>query len=113
MRFAQSRRLQNKKEFEYVFSKHEKTKNSEFIFLYRKNSLGYARIGLAISKKKIARACQRNRIKRLLRESFRTAELPALDIVIMARTELSGTENHLIHSHLSDAWQKITASYAG
>ena len=50
-----------------------------FHMRYRDNDLGHARLGLAISKRVSKRAVERNRIKRLLRESFRRVrhQLPA------------------------------------
>ena len=46
-----------------------------------------ARLGLAISKKNAKRAVDRNRIKRLIRESFRQnrEKLPGIDLVVMAK----------------------------
>lgn len=54
------------------------------------------RLGLIISKKSIKRAVDRNRVKRITRESFRLCQsrLSGLDVVIMSRAglgELSGT----------------------
>ncbi len=48
--------------------------------------------GLAISKRVSKRAVERNRIKRLLRESFRRvrSQLPPLDLVVMAREQAAG-----------------------
>ena len=43
-----------------------------------------ARLGLVVPKKGTAKAHRRNRVKRIVRETFRlhAAELPAVDIVI-------------------------------
>jgi len=55
----------------------------------------FARLGLAVSRKVSRSAVQRNRIKRLVRESFRkhSPDLPALDIVVMARPGAAECDN--------------------
>ncbi|WP_242447268.1 ribonuclease P protein component [Nitrosomonas supralitoralis] len=46
--------------------------SGDLIQIYSKpNGLGYARLGLIVSKKFERRATRRNRIKRILRETFR------------------------------------------
>jgi ribonuclease P protein component len=110
--FEKKRRLLTKKEYERVFSSGSKTIYNGFIFLHCENTLGYARIGFAIAKKKIAKAHQRNRIKRIVRESFRTQKLPAFDAVVLATKGFSEVENKTIHSNLSVIWKKLTALYA-
>ncbi|WP_293007172.1 ribonuclease P protein component [Nitrosomonas sp.] len=46
--------------------------SGDLIQIYAKpNGLGYARLGLIVSKKFERRATRRNRIKRILRETFR------------------------------------------
>lgn len=48
---------------------------------------GASRIGLTVAKKNVKRAHERNRIKRLTRESFRLRqhELPPMDFVVVAK----------------------------
>jgi ribonuclease P protein component len=55
----------------------------------------YARLGLAVSRKVSKSAVERNRIKRLVRESFRkhSPRLPALDIVVIARPAAARCDN--------------------
>ncbi|MCP1372797.1 ribonuclease P protein component [Dyella lutea] len=80
-----------------------------FSVRYRPNDHGHARLGLAISKRVSKRAVERNRIKRLVRESFRRIrhQLPAIDLVVMAREQaahLPGTE---LLAELDLLWRKL------
>ena len=45
---------------------------SNFVVLSRENKVGIARVGAAISKKRVPLAVVRNLIKRTVRENFRT-----------------------------------------
>ncbi|KTD17875.1 ribonuclease P protein component [Legionella jordanis] len=110
--FDKTRRLLKKSDYEYVFAQAKKVATSEFIFLYRANSLGYARLGLALSKKAIAKAHDRNRLKRLLRETFRIKQLPAIDVVVLARPGVAKVENKTIIAKLGKTWDKLIDSSA-
>ncbi|HET6430907.1 ribonuclease P protein component [Dyella sp.] len=80
-----------------------------FSVRYRPNALGHPRLGLAISKRVSKRAVERNRIKRLARESFRRIqhELPAVDMVIMAREQASGLPGSELLAELDALWRKL------
>lgn len=56
---------------------------------------GPARLGLAIAKKQARRAVDRSRLKRIARETFRRhrAQLPDVDLVILARAAALGVGN--------------------
>lgn len=66
-------------------------------------------MGLAVSRKVSKRAVERNRIKRLIRESFRAERegLPALDILVIPRTSAAGTPNPVLSADLGLAWRKL------
>jgi len=106
-KFHKSQRLLQKVDYDHVFEKAKKLTVSGVILLYRDNSLDHARLGLALSKKMVAKAHDRNRLKRLLRESFRTSQLPPIDIVILARKGVGRTKNSVIFEQLSQAWAKL------
>ncbi len=109
--FKKTQRLLKKADYDHVFEQAKKIVTSEFIILYRENNLGYARLGLALSKKMIANAHDRNRIKRLLRESFRQNRLPAVDLVFLARQGVAKETNSGISTKLSKTWEKLTVAY--
>lgn len=105
--FYRNKRLLKKADYDIVFGNASKWVTAEFIFLYRKNEIGHARLGLAISKKTVAKAHERNRIKRLLRETFRTTTLPALDVVVLAKRGIENVENPILITGLNKAWRKL------
>ena len=83
-----------------------------FHLRFRDNELGHARLGLAISKRVSKRAVERNRIKRLLRESFRRIryQLPAIDLMVMAREQAAGVPGPQLLSELDGLWKKLLAN---
>ena len=85
-----------------------------FHMRYRDNDLGHARLGLAISKRVSKRAVERNRIKRLLRESFRRVrhQLPAVDMMVMAREQAAGVPGPQLLAELAGLWKKLLGRHA-
>jgi len=80
-----------------------------FSVRYRLNDLGHPRLGLAISKRVSKRAVERNRIKRLVRESFRQVklELPPIDLMVMAREQAAGLPGPELLGELQLLWKKL------
>ncbi len=71
------------------------------------------RLGLASSKKNAKRAVDRNRIKRLIRESFRQnrCKLPAIDLVVMAKPVAKNADNQQIFQSLEQHWHKLAQTF--
>lgn len=100
-------RLLNKADYNLVFNKSAKVSNSLFLILIHKTSKPYSRLGLVISKKVDKRAVQRNRIKRIARESFRnTCFSIHCDYVVLARAKVTSTNNQEVFNSLEELWVK-------
>ena len=82
-----------------------------FHLRYRPNGLAPARLGLAISKRVSKRAVERNRLKRLLRESFRRirGELPPVDVLVMAREQAAGLPGTELLADAEALWRRLAA----
>jgi ribonuclease P protein component len=76
--------------------------------LVRSNDLGYARLGLAISKKSLKTATERNRVKRVVRESFRAhaGDVGGFDVVVVGRS-LAGCDNAVLRKSLEQHWIRM------
>jgi ribonuclease P protein component len=107
--FEKSQRLLTKSDYNSVFTKAKKIVTGDFIVFYSENDLGFARLGLALSKKMLAKAHDRNRIKRLLREGFRHSALPSIDIIFLARQNLAKKDNMGLTRHLRKTWDKLNS----
>jgi len=70
-RRAKGRAVLSWDSYTFVFGNAKRFGNKSLTVLARQNDLGHPRLGLAISKKSAKRAVDRNRIKRVFRESFR------------------------------------------
>lgn len=106
--FSRSRRLLNKADYDHVFDQAKKLVSPHFILLHRENSIGSARLGLALSKKMIAKAHDRARLKRLVRETFRIQQhLPAIDVIVLARSGVAKVQNAELLDSLKKIWSKL------
>lgn len=85
--FSRALRLTQPAEFQQVFAENERFHATGLTLLARPNPLGHARLGLAIAKKHVRLASNRNAIKRAIREAFRLAQssLPARDVIVLAK----------------------------
>lgn len=70
------------------------------------NDLDHARIGLAVSRRVSKKAVERNRIKRLIRESFRQHQhqLGTIDYIVIAKSSAAGQLNNVLRTELDKLW---------
>ena len=106
--FTKTRRLLKKADFDHVFNQAKKITVPDFTLLYRRNELGHSRLGLVVPKKIIAKAHERNHVKRLTRETFRLQKgLPALDVIVLVRKGIRLQNRKIIGEQLEQAWLKL------
>ncbi|MEX2131991.1 MAG: ribonuclease P protein component [Pseudohongiellaceae bacterium] len=113
--FPQKLRLSNAAEFNAVFSNVEyKSSSRQLVMFALGNRLSYPRLGLVVGKKNVPLAVDRNRVKRILRASFRQNQqlLVGLDIVILARNELGAVTNKWLHDTSMRMWQDLCNKHA-
>ena len=112
--FNRESRLLTPGHFQSVFKKPIRFGSSHFTILITPSNLPddsckTNRLGLAIAKKRVKLAVQRNRIKRIIRESFRLNqyELPPIEMVVMVKSGIDQLDNKEINNQLSKIWRKI------
>lgn len=82
-----------------------------FLFRWGASTAGHARLGLAVSRKVSKRAVERNRIKRIVRESFRHGRvaLPAVDVLVIAHASAASASSQLLRADLNAGWHRLGA----
>ena len=83
-------RLRTGAEFEGVFKRGRRLAGRWFLLVVAANGRAHDRLGLAVSRR-VGGAVDRNRARRLLRESFRRlapAAGPGVDLVVVARPDI-------------------------
>lgn len=104
--FDPSCRLRRPDEFAGVLKSGGALRSQHFVLKHRSNACGGARLGLIVGRKLLKRAVDRNLVKRIAREAFRTVRwrLTSLDVVLrlamspesMDRSELRNELDRLL-----------------
>ncbi|HEC28130.1 MAG TPA: ribonuclease P protein component [Gammaproteobacteria bacterium] len=112
--FPKSVRLSSSNDYGRVFKKPLKSKDKCFTLLVTTNNTDVSRLGLAISKKAVNKAVDRNRVKRLVRDSFRHSRhaLAGIDIVVLANRGLGDRSNKEMLTSLSNHWKQLVKKCA-
>jgi len=108
--FPRHFRLLSAGDYRYVFEQADfKVHGKGMMALARWNTLGHSRLGLVVSKKNVKLAVDRNRFKRLVRESVRLRQdqLPSVDIVVLARRGVQDMDNDALYRQLHGMWKRL------
>lgn len=108
-RFKKDRRLDCSAEFSSVLSSKFRSYDELFRVVALKNGGGPGRLGVTVSRRTAKQAVNRNRIKRIVRESFRKKQedLLGLDLVAVAKAASSNSENAVLFNSLARHWQDV------
>jgi len=107
--FPRRLRLTRANDFQQVFKNNFRCADDCLTILVGRKPGDRPRLGFAIGRKQVPTAVARNRLKRLVRESFRKARhrLPARDLVIMVRREIVSAKAEKIRNALDQHWKSI------
>jgi ribonuclease P protein component len=109
-----ARRMRRPAEFKRAYAHGRRFTNEFFTANAQVNDLTWARLGMSIAARILRRAVDRNRVRRLIRESFRMhqQQLPSVDVVIGARSAVKGADRARLRAALEGLWGKIAISCA-
>lgn len=117
-RFPRAARLLAPREFQNVFSLGRRLNGPAFRLhalvsdpAVSANASAPARLGISVPKRVAALAVERNRIRRIARESFRflRGQLPPGDYVLVAQREAKGAGATVLRDALSALWRRAGA----
>ena len=101
-------RLRKRSEFLSLAGSVQKVASRGILVVWHENNLAHARLGVTVSKK-VGCSVTRNRVKRYIREIFRTNRLllPAVDLNVIARSEAAAMDFSNLQQQLLKAFRYI------
>ena len=102
-------RLRRKSDFDAAYARGRRMGDGFFSVIATWNQSGAPRLGLAVAVRAAGGAVARNRIRRIIRESFRVhqRELPAVDLVVSARPTVRAATGAALRASLAALWKKV------
>ena len=107
--FPSRARLIKTDDFSSVFNFRKRISGRFLAIHYRYNQLGWPRLGLVIGKKTARLAVQRNYMRRVLRELFRTrqADLAPVDLVVRSQRMFTRADYAQIRQEFGELLGKV------
>jgi ribonuclease P protein component len=102
-------RLRRKCDFDAAYARGRRMSDGFFTVTATSNQSGAARLGTAVAVRAAGGAVERNRIRRIIRESFRLhqREIPAVDLVVSARPAAASVSGRTLHASLAALWKRV------
>lgn len=96
-------------EFRHFVKFGKKVSNKEFLVSAKPNQFKHPRLGMVVSKKCSKKAVERNRIKRVIRESFRYHQhlLDGFDLLVVTRKGVVAQSKAEFRLQLDNKWQQL------
>ena len=102
-------RLRRKSDFDAAYARGRRLSDGFFTVIATANEIGAPRLGLAVAVRAAGGAVARNRLRRIIRESFRLHQhsLPACDLVVSVRPRAREVPARALHESLLALWRKL------
>ncbi len=100
--------IKENKDFKKLYYRGKSVMSGCLVVYWRQNPYPFCRLGLTVSGK-VGKAVVRNRVRRLIKESYRLMEdrvRKSMDIVVVARSKAAYCDFHEINKALEDAFLK-------
>ena len=106
--FSRQERLRKRREYQRAYQRAEKFQTAHLFLYILENSLPHNRLGITASRK-IGKSVVRNRVKRRLREIFRTNKarvLPCADLVINVKRSAKDASSQQLKKDFMSALER-------
>ena len=109
--FGKDRRLLKASEYKEVFDNNVfRVAHPKHLLMVKPNGTEVSRLGLVVGKKNVPTAVGRNRVKRVVREIFRTTPLPLhVDIIFLARKDADKLSSVEMAALTQQSWARLSA----
>lgn len=100
--------IKENKDFKKLYYRGKSVANDCLVVYSRQNPYPYCRLGLTVSSK-VGKAVVRNRVRRLIKESYRLMEdsvRKSMDIVVVARSKAAYSDFKTVNEALRKAFIK-------
>jgi ribonuclease P protein component len=79
------------------------------LLFFKTNTLSYPRLAIIISKRSVHNAVDRNRLRRIIKESFRLHQhlISRYDVLIIASKDIEQLNNKELTECLKKQWQRL------
>ncbi len=107
-RFPKNQRLLSRRQFVRLTRCGRRLQSAHFLLLWAPRSAGRSRLGITVTRR-LGKATARNRLKRLVRESFRQSSLvpPGLDLALVAQRGADALGYAQLDQELCGLWQRL------
>lgn len=114
--YQRDSRITNSQEYSSVLSNAKRIDLQYLVLYVCPNNVNRARLGMIVAKRKLGSAVLRNRLRRIIKESFRCNQqhLSAVDVVVIAKNTIAtaAQANFVeVERILSRGWQKLAAKF--